>query len=96
MTVGRPIVQSCMKGSGGMGNFEACREKARPAVVACMKSALNAANGRANVAVAIPTEAAPKASAAGAVPAADTRNSMRRLAASAAAPRPATLGWVDP
>ncbi len=58
-----------MKGSGGMGNIEACREKARPAVVACVKSALNAANGRANVAVAIPTEAAPKASAAGAMPA---------------------------
>lgn len=70
MTVGRPIVQSCMKGSGGMGNIEACREKARPAVQACMKSALNAANGRANVAVAVPTEAAPKASAAaGAMPA---------------------------
>lgn len=69
MSAGRPIVMSCMKGSGGMGNIEACREKARPAVVACVKSALNAANGRANVAVAIPTEAAPKASAAGAMPA---------------------------
>ncbi|MET0677542.1 MAG: CHAT domain-containing protein [Bradyrhizobium sp.] len=71
MSVGRPIVQSCMRASGGMGNLEACREKARPAVMACMKSALNSANGRANVAVAIPTEAAPKASGvAGTVPAA--------------------------
>ena len=71
MSVGRPIVQTCMRASGGMANLEACREKARPAVMACMKSALNSANGRANVAVAIPTEAAPKAAGvAGAAPAA--------------------------
>jgi CHAT domain-containing protein len=60
MTVGRPIVQACMRASGGAGNLEACRATAKPRVVACVTAALNAANGRANVAVAIPTEAAPK------------------------------------
>jgi CHAT domain-containing protein len=69
MTVGRPLVQACVRASGGRENLEACREKAKPQVGACMKAALNAANGRANVAVAIPTEAAPKVSAAGATPA---------------------------
>jgi CHAT domain-containing protein len=44
----------------GGGSLEACREKAKPQVVACVMAALNAANGRANVAVALPTEAAPK------------------------------------
>ncbi len=69
MTIGRPIVQACMRASGGAGNREACRAKARPQVRACVMAALNAANGRANVAVAIPTEAAPKASAANGLPA---------------------------
>ena len=69
MTVGRPIVQACMKGSGGAGNLEACRAKATPQVKACVMAALNAANGRANVAVAIPTEAAPKISVGNALPA---------------------------
>jgi CHAT domain-containing protein len=69
MTVGKPIVQACMRASGGAGNREACRAKASPQVRACVMAALNAANGRANVAVAIPTEAAPKAPAATAVPA---------------------------
>lgn len=69
MTVGKPIVKECMRGSGGAGNREACRAKATPAVQACMKTALNAAHGRANVAVAIPTEVAPKVAAAGAAPA---------------------------
>ena len=69
MTVGRPIVQACMRGSGGAGNLEACRAQATPKVKACVMAALNAANGRANVAVAIPTEAAPRVSAAGALPA---------------------------
>jgi hypothetical protein len=64
MTVGKPIVQACMRASGGAGNLEACRTKATPQVRACVMAALNAANGRANVAVAIPTEAAPKASSA--------------------------------
>jgi len=58
-----------MRASGGAGNREACRAKARPQVRACVMAALNAANGRANVAVAIPTEAAPKASAANGLPA---------------------------
>src|ERR1700756_802926 len=52
MTVGRPIVQACMRASGGAGNLEACRAKASPQVRACVMAALNAANGRANVAVA--------------------------------------------
>ena len=41
----------------------------RRRVKACVMAALNAANGRANVAVAIPTEAAPKVSAGSALPA---------------------------
>jgi CHAT domain-containing protein len=69
MSVGRPIVQACMRASGGAGSLEACRAKASPQVRACVMAALNAANGRANVAVAIPTEAAPKASAANSLPA---------------------------
>ena len=75
MTVGRPIVQSCMQAMGGGrapgadANREACRAKATPQVQACVKSALNAANGRANVAVAIPTEAAPKIPVGNALPA---------------------------
>jgi len=55
MKVGKPIVQACMRASGGAGNLEACRAKASPPVKACVLAALNAANGRANVAVAIPT-----------------------------------------
>jgi tetratricopeptide (TPR) repeat protein len=66
MSVGRPIVMACMRGGGN--SFEGCREKARPQVVACVMAALNAANGRANVAVAIPTEAAPKLSPGTALP----------------------------
>jgi CHAT domain-containing protein len=58
MTVGRPIVQACMRAGGG--SLEACREKARPQVSACVVAALNAANARGNVAVALPTEVAPK------------------------------------
>ncbi len=58
ITVGRPIVQACMH-SGGGGNLEACRAKASPQVRACMVAALNAANGRANIAVAVPTDAEP-------------------------------------
>jgi CHAT domain-containing protein len=58
MSVGRPIVMECMRGGGG--NLEACRARATPKVRACMMAAMQAANGRANVAVAIPTEAAPK------------------------------------
>src|SRR5665213_828194 len=62
-TVGRPIVQACMGGRGnpGSGNIEACRALATPKVRACVIAALNAANGRANVAVAAPTEQGPSA-----------------------------------
>jgi CHAT domain-containing protein len=56
-TVGRPIVQNCMHSGGG--DREACRAKAQPKVHACVQSALNAANGRANVPVALPSEPAP-------------------------------------
>jgi CHAT domain-containing protein len=69
MSVGKPIVQACMRASGGRGSIEQCRAQATPKVRACVVAALNAANGRANVAVAIPTEAAPKVSAADARPA---------------------------
>lgn len=75
MTVGKPIVQSCMQSMGGGkvagadANREACRTKATPQVRACVLAALNAANGRANVAVAIPTEAAPKIPLGNALPA---------------------------
>lgn len=69
-SVGRPIVQACMHGGGG-GNIEACRELARPKVRACVIAALNAANGRANVPVAVPKDPAePAAGGATAAPAA--------------------------
>jgi CHAT domain-containing protein len=45
----------------GGGNIEACRALAMPKVRACVIAALNAANGRANVAVAAPTEQGPSA-----------------------------------
>ena len=53
---GRPIVQNCMRSGGG--DREACRAKATPKVHACVQSALNAANGRANIPVAVPSEPA--------------------------------------
>jgi CHAT domain-containing protein len=53
-SVGRPIVQNCMRSGGG--NLETCRARATPKVHACVQAALNAANGRANVPVAIPVE----------------------------------------
>jgi len=68
-TVGRPFVQACMQASGGPSAREACRAKAFPKVHACVMSALNAANGRANVAVAAPTEATPKSLAQSNLPA---------------------------
>jgi CHAT domain-containing protein len=67
MTVGKPIVQACMQAGGG--GLEACRERAKPKVVACVVAALNAANGRENVAVALPSEAAPKLAPGTALPA---------------------------
>jgi CHAT domain-containing protein len=75
MTVGQPMVHACMQALGGGKapgadvNREACRAKARPQVRACVMAALNRANGRANVAVAIPAEVGPKAVPAGAAPA---------------------------
>ncbi|WP_291859760.1 CHAT domain-containing protein [Bradyrhizobium sp.] len=56
-TVGRPIVQACMGGRGRAPDAEqlreACRAKASPGVRACVVAAMNKANGRANVAIAI-------------------------------------------
>jgi CHAT domain-containing protein len=70
-TIGKPMVHACMmalgggKAAGADANREACRAKASPSVKACVQAAMNATNGRANVAVGIPTEAAPpKVSAA--------------------------------
>lgn len=61
MSVGKPIVMACMRAGGGIARgakIEACRAKATPQVRACVVAALNAANGRANVAVEAPREAA--------------------------------------
>ena len=66
MSVGKPIVQACMRSGGA--NLEACRAKASPQVRACTMAALNAANGRANVAVELPRETAPKLEAGTALP----------------------------
>lgn len=71
MTVGKPIVQACMRAGGGPAggaNLEACRAKAAPQVRACVLAALNAANGRANVAVELPKEVAPKLDPGAALP----------------------------
>ncbi len=71
MTVGKPIVQACMRAGGGPAggaNLEACRAKASPQVKACVLAALNAANGRANVAVEVPKEEAPKLAPGTALP----------------------------
>jgi CHAT domain-containing protein len=69
-TVGRPIVQACMRGLGygaglvrGGGNWEAdregCRTKARPRVKACVEELMTAVHGRPNLPVAIPEEESP-------------------------------------
>lgn len=71
MNVGKPIVQACMQAQGGRkagADIEACRAKASPQVKACVLAALNAANGRANVAVELPKEAAPKLDPRAALP----------------------------
>lgn len=71
MTVGKPIVHACMQAQGGRkagADIEGCRAKASPQVRACVMAALNAANGRANVAVDVPKEAAPKLAAGTALP----------------------------
>lgn len=67
MSVGKPIVMACMRGGGG--SLEACRAQASPKVRACVIAALTSANRRANVAVAAPTEAAPKLEPGTALPA---------------------------
>ena len=80
-TVGRPIVQDCMRGKGwgaGRGKSasesqrdadrEACRERASPRVKACIEQAMNAANGRANVPVAVPVEKKNEPADIGALP----------------------------
>jgi CHAT domain-containing protein len=56
-SVGRPFVQQCVH--GGNGDREACRKKAKSHVNACVLKALNAANARANVPVAVPVEKGP-------------------------------------
>src|SRR5262245_3814400 len=38
-SVGKPIVVACMKGGGG--SLEACREKAKPKVQACVQAAMD-------------------------------------------------------
>jgi hypothetical protein len=57
-SVGRPIVHACMRSMGGGGanreaNLVTCRAGATPQVKACVKAALDKANGRANVAIGI-------------------------------------------
>ena len=56
-TVGHPFVQACKRSA----DRESCQAKSKPLVQACVHKALNAANGRANVPVALPTEKAPSA-----------------------------------
>ena len=48
-SVGKPIVMACMRGGGG--SIEACREKARPKVQACVQAAMEKS---------LPKQAAPK------------------------------------
>jgi CHAT domain-containing protein/tetratricopeptide (TPR) repeat protein len=57
-TVGHPLVQACMRGGRGESR-EACRAQASPKVRECVIAALNRANGRANVPVAVPKEQGP-------------------------------------
>src|SRR5262245_35979786 len=55
-TVGRQIVRDCMGSVFGRksgADLEACKAKAKPSVMACIMKALNAANGRANIPLAI-------------------------------------------
>ena len=68
VTVGKPIVISCMRASGGLASLKPCLAKATPPVRACVVAALNAANGRANVAVSVPTEVAPQPTGGTALP----------------------------
>src|ERR1700738_5101738 len=64
-TVGHPIVHACMQGMGKGGDREAnlakCRAGVQPQMTACVHAALNAANGRANVAIEVYKNGKPKA-----------------------------------
>ena len=66
-TVGRPIVQACMQGLGKGGDREAnlakCRAGVKPQMTACVHAAMNAANGRANVAIEVYKNGKPKEAA---------------------------------
>lgn len=54
-SVGRPLVMSCMRSQRGQGSVEGCKKQAYPQVKACVMNAMNTANGRPNVAMALPT-----------------------------------------
>jgi CHAT domain-containing protein len=64
-TVGHPIVHACMQGMGKGGDREAnlakCRAGVQPKMTACVHAAMNAANGRANVAIEVYKNGKPKA-----------------------------------
>ncbi len=60
-TVGHPLVQACKHGGG---DVEKCRETAKAKVRACVQAAMTAANGRADVPVAVPKEQGPSAEVA--------------------------------
>jgi tetratricopeptide (TPR) repeat protein len=64
-TVGHPIVHACMQALGKGGDREAnlakCRAGVQPQMTACVHAALNAANGRANVAIEVYKNGKPKA-----------------------------------
>src|SRR5205823_4042453 len=66
-TVGAPIVRACMQGMGKGGDREAnlatCRAGVFPKMKACVMAALNAANGRADVAIELYKNGKPKADA---------------------------------
>src|SRR5262245_35351379 len=52
-TVGRPIVQPCVRAGG---DLETCRSKAAPKVRACVERALKAAGGRTTAPTTVPSE----------------------------------------
>src|SRR5260221_2674190 len=64
-TVGHPIVHAWMQGAGKGGAREAnlakCRAGVHPKMTACVHAAMNAANGRANVAIEVYKNGKPKA-----------------------------------
>ncbi len=66
-TVAHPIVHACMQALRGSGDREAnlakCRAGVQPKMKACVQAALNAANGRANVAIEMYKNGKPEADA---------------------------------